>query len=453
MTSDLTKPAGAVTVDPVGAVSANAPRADGLAGDSSAPRLSGVWSRLAPSLPLVPILVALTLRSVLVHSLPGDEGSYLAYARNLTHGFYAATDLGYLWHGPGLPLLLAPLVALHVPLFAMRILAGPVLLFATLAVFHRMTRLYVADRTAVIAAYCLALYLPFWGVLGVIWVEPLATLCFTLSAFFLVRSLRGGRRDHWWAGVSLAMLALSRVEFGYVLIAALVLSVVWLLASRGSTPARRTTLAFTVGLLLCVPWLVYTYSLTSKPFYWGNSGGLSLYWMTAPDNLGDWHHASEAFTIPQLAVDRPVFTAIAGLNPVQQDTRLMHIALQNIRSHPGHYLANVVNNVGRLVFNSPYSFTSEKASSMFYGLPNALLLGLVAVAAVVAIRVRRQLGPEILPIAVLVALGFAVHVPLAAYARFTIPVVPTAAWLVIAIVAPRLRLSNDPADNATAAVR
>jgi hypothetical protein len=404
-------------------------------------------------MPLLPILVALTLRSVLLHSLPGDEGSYIGYARNLTHGFYAATDLGYLWHGPGLPLLLAPLVALHVPLFAMRILAGPVLLFATVAVFHRMTRLYVSNPTAVIASYCLALYLPFWGVLGVIWVEPLATLCFTLSAFFLVRSLRGGRRDHWWAGVSLAMLALSRVEFGYVLMAALVVSVGWLLASRGSAPAKRTTLAVTVGLLLCAPWLVYTYSLTSKPFYWGNSGGLSLYWMTAPGNLGDWHHASDAFNMPQLALDRPVFREIASLNPVQQDARLMHIALQNIRSHPGHYLANLVNNIGRLVFNSPYSFTSEKASSMFYGLPNALLLGFLAVAAVVAIRVRRQLGPEILPIAVLVALGFAVHVPLAAYARFMIPIVPAAAWLVIAVVGPRLHLSYDPADQATVGAR
>ena len=120
-------------------------------------------------------------------------------------------------------------------------------------------------------------------------VEPLATLCFTLAAFFMVRSFRGGQRDHVWAGVALAALALSRVEYGYVLLAALLLSGVWLLVSRRAPMARRSVTALLVALLLCTPWLLYTYSLTSRPFYWGNSGGLSLYWMSAPENLGDYH--------------------------------------------------------------------------------------------------------------------------------------------------------------------
>jgi hypothetical protein len=103
-----------------------------------------------------------------------------------------------------------------------------------------------------------------------------------------------------------------------------------------------------------------------------------------------------------------------------------------------------VNNVDRLVFNSPYSFTNknsplsftrEKASSVIYAVPNALLFGLLAIALVVAVRMRRQLRAEVVPIAVLVALGFAVHVPLAGYARFVTPLVPAAAWLVIAVLA------------------
>jgi 4-amino-4-deoxy-L-arabinose transferase-like glycosyltransferase len=67
--------------------------------------------------------------------------------------------------------------------------------------------------------------------------------------------------------VALALLALSRVEFGYVLLVALFLSGVWLLASRRSPTARRSTVAMAVALLLCTPWLIYTYSVTSKPFY------------------------------------------------------------------------------------------------------------------------------------------------------------------------------------------
>jgi 4-amino-4-deoxy-L-arabinose transferase-like glycosyltransferase len=413
------------------------------------------WSRLS----LLPILGAYTLIAVLKpHPSGTDESTYVALARNLTHGFYAQTHTtnpsAYLWHGPGLPALLAPLVALHVPLGLMRIVAGPVLLFVALVVFNRLARLYVSARTALIATYGLALYLPFFTVVGDIYVEPLATLCLTLAVFFVVRSSRGGRRDHIWAGMALALLALSRVEYGYVQLAALVLSGAWLVVSRRSRPARRSTLAAAVALLLCTPWLAYTYSLTSKPFYWGNSGGLSLYWMSAPGNLGDWHSGKEVFTVPQLAADRPLFAELQHLRPPAQDEKLQHVAFRSIRRDPTHYLSNVANNLDRLLFNSPYSFTAkssplsftrEKAGWVIYAVPNALLLALLATALCVAVRTRRQLGAEILPIAVLIALGFAVHVPLAAYARLVIPLVPAAACLVLAILSSLLHSRREGA--------
>ena len=412
-------------------------------------RRSAVRRWLTPTLPLVPILIVYALRTILLPSLPGDEGSYLAYARDITHGFYADTNLGYLWHGPALPVLLAPFVALNVPLLVMRVIFGPVVLFATLAVFHRLARLYVRDRAALLFTYALALYLPFFMIQGIIWVEPLATLALTVSLFFITRSLRGGRRDHLWAGIALAVLALTRPEYGYVLIVAAVLGCLWLLVSRRSAAARSSTLAVLVALLLCTPWLVYTFSLTSKPFYWGNSGGLSLYWMTAPGNLGDWHHVSEGLTSPRLAANRSALAKLAALNPVDQDTRLTHIAIQNIKHDPKHYLVNIVNNIDRLIFNSPYSFTNEKASPMFFAVPNGILLGLLSLAVAVALAARRRLGPEILPVAVFVVLGFAVHVPLAAYARFAVPLVPAIAWLVVALLSPHVRLNS--ADSPTRA--
>jgi hypothetical protein len=119
-----------------------------------------------------------------------------------------------------------------------------------------------------------------------------------------------------------------------------------------------------------------------------------------------------------------------------------------MRNDPPHYLANVGRNVGRLLFNlpysfgaakSPFSFTREKKGALVYAVPNALLLGLLAVALAVAIRTRRRLGPEIVPIAVLIVLGFVVHVPVASYARFVIPLVPAAAWLVLAVLAAPVR--------------
>lgn len=408
--------------------------------------MTRVWGAVAPSLPLLPILVAYVLVSVLTDPrIATDEVSFLSYAHHLTHGFYADTqssDPGaYLWHGPALPALLVPLVALHFPLALMRVIVGSGLLFATMVAFHRLARHYMPNRAALMATYGLALYLPFF-VVNRVYVEPLATLSLTLVALFIVRSFRGGRWDHLWAGAAFALLALSRIEFGYVLGVALVLSLVWLVASRRSLMARRSVVATVLALILCTPWLIYTYSLTGRPFYWSNSGGLSLYWMTAPGNLGDFHRQAAAFTHPQLAASRNVFTEVARLAPLDQDPRLQHIALQNIGHNPKHYLANVVNNLDRLVFNSPYSFTNEKASSMLYAVPNALLLSLLAIALWIGVRLRRRLAPEVLPLAVLALLGFVIHVPVAAYARFVIPLVPLAAGLVVAVLGPHVRVDG-----------
>jgi len=130
-----------------------------------------------------------------------------------------------------------------------------------------------------------------------------------------------------------------------------------------------------------------------------------------------------------------------------------------MRDDPLHYLANVGNNIGRLLFNVPYSFgeakapfsfTREKDGAVIYAIPNALLLGLVGIALVAGIRTRGRLGPELLPIAVLVLLGFAVHVPLAAYARFVIPLVPAVAFLVLATLS-RCSISSPRARESTPA--
>ena len=52
-----------------------------------------------------------------------DQGRYLMYAHNLINGYYSPPapniDLG---NGPGYPLILAPFVALHLPLICIKLL-------------------------------------------------------------------------------------------------------------------------------------------------------------------------------------------------------------------------------------------------------------------------------------------------------------------------------------------
>src|SRR5712675_503220 len=90
----------------------------------------------------------------------GDEGVYLGLARNITHGFYrnGSSDgplnmcfPGWqtpdLWYGPGFPSLLAPLVALGLPVSVIR-LVGPVLLIVAVFLFYQLLLLTVRPRSA-----------------------------------------------------------------------------------------------------------------------------------------------------------------------------------------------------------------------------------------------------------------------------------------------------------------
>jgi fatty acid desaturase len=55
---------------------------------------------------------------------------------------------------------------------------------------------------------------------------------------------------------------------------------------------------------------------------------------------------------------------------------------------------------------------------------------------------RRRLAPEILPIAAFMALALAIHLPVAAFGRFLVPLVLVAAWLVVAVISPHVRLAR-----------
>ena len=409
------------------------------------------WRAAAAS--LLPCLVVFIAATVFVPFAreTGDEANYLAYAERLTRGAYANLDsptpVDYLWYGPGLPLLLAPLVALNMPRGLIR-LVDPLLLWGALVVFFRLTEGGTSRRIALWSSHALALYLPFYTVLGPLHVEPLATLLLTLGVFFAARAVRVSAGVPWlWAGAAFGLLALSRLEYGVVLLAGTTITLTWLIASRASVLARRLAAISCVGLLCCVPWLAYTYSLTDRLFYWGNSSGLSLYWMSAPTrgNLGDWHppfiSSGDSFlssNAPVVRANQSVLARVARLPPLEQDLRLQELALANVRARPDVYLSNLINNASRLLFNFPYSHSAQSDRPLIYTLPNAVLLGALAVAGALALRERWLLRPEVLVVGAILLLGFAIHLPVASYGRFGIPLVPAAVYLVLTILIPRL---------------
>ena len=310
-----------------------------------------------------------------------DEGVYLQYARNLTQGYYSPPGRVHLWMGPGWPLLLAPTLATGDPLLAGRLLNALFIPGAGLVMFHILRR-WADVPVALGAALAFTFYPPILRNAAYASSEG-PTLLFVSLVVLAVVSLREGDRvlgpGTAIMGALLAALALTKVFFGYVLLTCIVLYLV-VAALRRDAASLRLLAGTALGLLLCTPYLFYTYGLTGKVFYWGTSGGMSLYWMSSPrpGDLGDWQGTLSVDQKDEFAAHRPFFERIKALDEVEADALYKRRALENIREHPASYLRNWVLNLGRMVFNYPYSYKPLTLRPLVYVIPNSLVLGFLA---------------------------------------------------------------------------
>jgi hypothetical protein len=403
-------------------------------------------------LAVLPLMLAIPLIGPSINpNLSGDEPGYLRLAENLVHGHYltgrddAVTGgPGYpnLWFGPGLPLVLTPFVALHVPVTLIRLL-GPLFVFASVLVFFQLLRLHVSQTVALAGSLAFGLYLPFYTVLEHLHSETLSLLLIVTLMYGTSKYLRAGAVRHLvLAGIALGWLALTRVAFGWVLIAMLVFSLLWWGIRRGAS-ARRFAAVCTLALAVTVPWLAYTYSVTHRPLYWGSSGGLSLYWASTPydGELGDWHQAREVFADPQLSRHRDFFRSLIGRPLVEQDQAFMRAGIDNIRARPAKYAKNVLANVSRMWFDFPYSFREERVASLLFVVPNALVLSALLGSLTLLIgRWRRVLPVEAIPFALFGMTTFTLHALLAAYPRMLFAVIPVVIWLAILVLGRCVRV-------------
>ncbi len=390
---------------------------------------------------LVPLLALYLAAWAFFPDRPDDEASYVALAERLVDGWYvtgdddalldARPDSPDLWFGPGLPGILAPFALVDAPVWAMR-LTGPLLLFGGVLMFYALASATWGSRVGLLSAYALGLYLPFLGLVSNLHSEVLAVFLVCAAMLGLARYVRaGGFRWLALASGALAGLSLTRVAYGWVLTLVLVLFVLaWLVRRRRAD--GRVAAVLGIALILCLPWLAYTYAKTDRPLVWGNSGSLSLYWMASPyeGDHGDWHQAHLVFTDSALQPHRAFFASLRGRSLAEQNTEIEREALRNIADHPEAYIGNVLANVSRMLVNAPYSRVGWQTNDLFYAVPNLLLLAAAVVAGVVLVRRRRTLPPETAPFAVLAAVPFGLHALVASYPRMLAPIVPLVVWLV-----------------------
>jgi len=411
-----------------------------------------VWAVL---LPLLGLYVAVVVLAAAGERPVHDERALVAFAERVASGGYAVRgtgdDVAWLWHGPGIPVLLAPLVALDAPLWLARIVLGPLVLVGALLAFHRALRVRVAPRAALAGTLALGLYLPLLHPLRSVHKEPLAVALVAVALLGWSRALAdggagGGRRYAVLAGLALGGLTMVRLEYGWVLLALLALFAVWTaLAARcarnkGSDPllrgqpARRSLLVVAVGLAACVPWLAYTYDVSGAPLYWGNSGGESLFWMSptgVPGETGEFHGVRPVFEDAALAPVRPLFRRLNTMPPLARDRELRRVAIQNVRARPAAYARNLAANTARLWFLLPTRPRPPLGTVVLFALPGALLLAALGWSAPRLWRARRALPAEAPALAAFAVLGLGIHLIPSADPRMTLPLVPVLVWFVV----------------------
>ncbi len=392
-----------------------------LPGEGKTMKKATVWL-----LPLLLFYVAL----VIVRSSAAfqrDEGTYAALATNLTHGYFSAPDNLTLWFGPGYPIVLTPFVLLNLPWLAARLL-NALLLFGAVLYFYGTVANWLPRTPALVASFALGLYPPFWNDVQILLTENLVLFVLAGFMYYFCRQFtqaKSQRASLWIASVFLAYLALTKVFFGYVILVALIgFLALWLW--RRSAEAKRSAIVFLLALVWCIPYLLYTYFLTGKVFYWAASGGMSLYWMSTPyaNEWGDWFSAADVQNHPELLQHQAFFEKLKGLSQVQQDAAFKQQAIDNIIHHPAKYVVNWTANIGRLLFSNPYSYTTQKLSTYFYLIPDMFLVVLFTLSAYPAVRRWNAIPYPVRALLFMTLIAFAGSSLLSAYNRQFLPIVP-----------------------------
>lgn len=353
----------------------------------------------------------------------GDESRYAMYAGNLAKGFYAMPDTLLLWNGPGYPLLLTPFAYFHVPWIYAKML-NPVFIFIAVCLFFVIVRGFTSEKPAIFFTYLFGMYPPFFAEMQYLLTEPFVLMMVVLFTFL---SLKWFDRRHFLlaisAGLVFAVIILTKILFAYVALGMLLLSVVFFIWSR---TLKMSLPVYAISLLLCVPYLLYTYHLTGRVFYWANSGGLSLYWISSPepDEYGSWFSEQDVLVRPELAPHRVFFEQLGGLNYVERDNLWKKRAIENIKAHPRKALMNYVANLGRLFVNYPYSYKYQNPKTLLYTVPNGIILGAVLFSIYPLLKLRRLLPAGIFHLCLISAIYIGGQSLMYAEARYVCPVLP-----------------------------
>jgi len=316
------------------------------------------------------------------HGTFGDENRYLFFASNLIHGYYSppAPDIE-LGNGPGYSLILAPLVALKLPLTCIT-LFNAFLHYFSIILFYKTLRIFLSLKYTLIFSIFWGCYANTYENIPIIHNEILAIFLIISIIYSLIKSYRqeNGKRYLILAGFLIGYLILTKPIFSYVLFFMLIGNLLFLLIIKKKENLTKGFIALITAFITILPYSVYTYAITGRIFYFSTNGGDTLYWMSTPfeKEYGSWYPFH--FSLDSNAIKnhdlipggeeliksnhRKSFEIIFSYKGIERDDELKKIAIENIKTHPLKFIKNCFCNIGRIIFNFPYSYTAQKPATL-----------------------------------------------------------------------------------------
>jgi 4-amino-4-deoxy-L-arabinose transferase-like glycosyltransferase len=377
---------------------------------------------------LIPfLLIYLAVAIIFAPSeLINDEIRYVMYAKYLLNGIYTphAPNID-LWSGRGYPAFIAPFIFLKAPLILLRLL-NPFLLYFSLIIFYKTVKTYCSEKSAFTYTLLLALYFPVYMNLRDIKTECLTWFLITLIIYLFIKISR--QKIFSWktiflCGFLIAFLAMTKIIFGYVILLMAILSFALLLLSKFRSMAKRSAYIFSMAFLLCMPYLVYTYTLTHKVFYWTTCSGISLYTMSAPypKDYGDWKPEEEMINNPNY---RTFILSISKLPSFEKDMAYRKQAIENIKTHPAKYLMNCFSNMGRLLFEYPHTNVEQSPGTYFFLGPDLFVFVFMVICFGLIIFRYTKLPDEIALLLFFIVIYLSGSVLVSAYCRMFVITMP-----------------------------
>ena len=336
------------------------------------------------------------------NTLSGDEYRHIFFTQNLLHGYYSPADIT-LGHGPGYSLFLTPFLALKIPLLLIK-LTNPFFYYLSIVFLFKALKQIAPFHIALLFCLFWACYYNSFDNMHFLHSEVFSSFLVVMLLYFLLKAFNSNnakteKGNVILSGVTMGYLILTKVIFGYVLLFMLIAAGLLWLINRKVPNYRKGAMILLIAFITMVPYLFYTYKLTSKIYYLSTYGGEHLYWMTTrhEGEYGSWFAApilKKSLVSPEdnikdsqdggyqkfLNSDNLVpgiddsiklhhqkdFDEILKYSTTgaERDDAFKRIAIRNIKANPLDYVKNCFSNIGRILFNYPYSYTAQRPSTL-----------------------------------------------------------------------------------------